>query len=87
MGANTVGVASVGAAGRTGLLVPPGDVGGLAAAIGTLLLDPALRRGMGANAFDHVREHHDLPTAATRLDAILRSVVRRHRASAIEITC
>ncbi|MDQ2916076.1 MAG: glycosyltransferase family 4 protein [Pseudomonadota bacterium] len=87
VGANTVGVASVVAAGRTGLLVPPGDVGGLAAAIGTLLLDPALRRGMGANAFDHVREHHDLPTAATRLDAILRSVVRRHRAAPIEITC
>jgi glycosyltransferase involved in cell wall biosynthesis len=36
------------AAGTTGLLTPPGDVGALASAIRTLAADPALRRRMGA---------------------------------------
>jgi glycosyltransferase involved in cell wall biosynthesis len=79
VGAATPGVASVVAAGRTGLLAPPGDIDGFAAALRTLLLDPALRHRMGAAAFDHVRARHDLATAARRLDAILRDVVRKHQ--------
>ena len=42
------GCREVVAAGTTGLLTPPGDVGALAAAIRTLAGDPALRRRMGA---------------------------------------
>ena len=34
--------------GQTGFLVPPQDVGGLAAAMGRLLVDPALRVRLGA---------------------------------------
>jgi glycosyltransferase involved in cell wall biosynthesis len=34
--------------GENGLLVPPGDAGGLAAALQTLIEDPELRRAMGA---------------------------------------
>ena len=87
IGADTPGVAAVVADGRTGVLVPPGNVDRLAAALRALILDPALRRRMGANAFDYVREHHDIATAATRLDAILRDVVRRHRVTRAETTC
>jgi glycosyltransferase involved in cell wall biosynthesis len=44
------GVAEAVAHGATGLLVPPGDAGALAAAIGELAADPARRARMGAAA-------------------------------------
>jgi glycosyltransferase involved in cell wall biosynthesis len=44
---------------RTGLLVPPGDAGALAAAMGRLAQDPALRASLGAAARDHVVTHLD----------------------------
>jgi glycosyltransferase involved in cell wall biosynthesis len=42
---------------RTGLIVPPGDPGALAAALTRLHGDPALRTRLGAAARDAVRAH------------------------------
>jgi glycosyltransferase involved in cell wall biosynthesis len=43
--------------GRNGLLVPDGDVKGLAAALNRLIEDPALRRRMGADGLTRVQEY------------------------------
>jgi glycosyltransferase involved in cell wall biosynthesis len=43
--------------GRTGVLVPPGDAGALAAAIRTLLRDPERCASMGAAASAHIRQN------------------------------
>jgi phosphatidylinositol alpha-1,6-mannosyltransferase len=48
VGADSGGVADAIADGETGYLVPPDDVGALAARLGTLLADPAAARRMGA---------------------------------------
>jgi glycosyltransferase involved in cell wall biosynthesis len=45
---------------ETGLLVPPGDPGRLAAAIERLLADPALCRRLGQAGRMRVAEHFDL---------------------------
>ena len=83
IGANTPGVAAVVAAGRTGLLVAPGDADAFAAATRRMILDARARASMGQAAFRYVCERHDLPTAAARLDAMLRRVVVRHRRAAL----
>jgi glycosyltransferase involved in cell wall biosynthesis len=75
----TPGVAAIIAAGRTGLLVPPGNVAAFADALRQLIVDAPLRERMGTEAFAHVCAHHDLPAAARQLDAILHEVVERHR--------
>src|SRR6185503_14723133 len=79
IGAASAGVASVVLNGRTGLLVPPGDAVAFAGALRSLLGNPAVRRAMGCAASAHVRDHHDLSTAARRLDDILSGVVARRR--------
>lgn len=81
VGAATPGVAAVVAAGHSGLLVPAGDVGAFAAATRRLVADSALRERMGAAAFAYVRDRHDVPYAAARLDALLRAC-NAHRVAA-----
>lgn len=53
--------------GRSGLLVDPGDVRGLAAAISALLADPARRRRMGAVGRARVVEEFDLARSVATL--------------------
>jgi glycosyltransferase involved in cell wall biosynthesis len=73
------GVSNIMAAGRTGLLAAPGDAAGLAAAVRTLLDDPARRRSMGETAKELVAEEHDIGAAAHILDRTLHDAVNRHR--------
>jgi glycogen(starch) synthase len=61
--------------GVTGLLVEPGDVGGLAAAIDAVLSDPALAARLGAGAQRRAPEH-DLEVVADSVHALYESLVR-----------
>ena len=65
------GVADVVADGATGLLVEPRSPTAFAAAVRSLLLDPARRRAMGAAAQARVLARHDLGPARARLAAAL----------------
>jgi len=76
---NGGGVAGVVASGRTGLLVPVGDAAAFAAAIHRLLKEPELRRRMASEAPAYAKAAHDLPAAASRLDAVLRRVIAEYR--------
>lgn len=58
---------------ETGLLVPPGDARALAAALLSLIEDPALRARLGDGAMRLHRETLDLEGYVGRLSAIWRS--------------
>ncbi len=75
---NGGGVAAVVASGRTGLLVPLGDLEAFAAATRRLLADAGLRRKMAREALAYARAEHDLPVAAARIDAVLTRATARH---------
>jgi len=70
----------------TGILAPPGDPNGLAAALETLLGDVALRRQMGLNAAIDARERFDFELQVERYLAWYRQLVnsRRPRTSGTE---
>jgi glycosyltransferase involved in cell wall biosynthesis len=63
--------------GRNGLLVPPGDVPALTAAVEGLLTDPALAGRMGAAGRQVARERFDIRTQAARLTDIYRRAMAR----------
>ena len=65
------GVPSIVKDGRTGRLVPPGQVSAFAEAVGELLHH---RHGMAQAARESVQADHSLATAAQRLDGFLREV-------------
>jgi glycosyltransferase involved in cell wall biosynthesis len=60
----------------TGLMVPPGDPGALAAALDTLLDDPAARRRMGEKGRLHARQF-EAAAAAPRVVEVFEDVLRR----------
>jgi glycosyltransferase involved in cell wall biosynthesis len=53
--------------GENGLLVEPGDVDGLVAAIDRLLANPAMREAMGTRNAREARERYDIGVVARRL--------------------
>jgi glycosyltransferase involved in cell wall biosynthesis len=63
--------------GRTGLLVPPGDVAALTAALRRLADQPAAARTMGAEARRVALEKFDAVTQSRRLEQILCDVIAR----------
>lgn len=65
------GVPDVVVDGVTGLLAEPRSAPAFAAAVRSLLLDPARRRAMGLAARERVLAHHDLSAARSRLAAAL----------------
>ena len=61
-----------------GLLVPPGDANAVAAALGSLLASPALRRELGTRARLHVERHCHLEgMVEAYMDAFERVMVGR----------
>lgn len=60
--------------GQTGLLVPPGDVPGLGAALGALLTDPARREAMGAAGRRRVEQVFDAEVLGGQLRALWEQV-------------
>jgi len=65
--------------GRTGLLVPPRDPHGLAAALVRLLKDAALREQMGAAGYARVRERFTVERMVRETAAVYESVLAARR--------
>lgn len=77
VGASSDAVPEIVAHGETGLLVPPGDVPALAAALTTLLADQALRRQMGARGRERVAAAFTWAHVAERIAPLLADVAAR----------
>jgi glycosyltransferase involved in cell wall biosynthesis len=75
----TGGIVDVVEDGRSGVLVAPGDVAALSAALHRLVADPDLGRGMGAAARDVARARFDERDAVGRYRALFREVAGRAR--------
>lgn len=61
---------------RTGLVVAPGDVVGLAAALSALLGDAAQREKLGQAGREHVARHFSFPVIIPRLEAVYTEAMR-----------
>jgi glycosyltransferase involved in cell wall biosynthesis len=75
------GVPDIVSSGVTGLLPAPGDATAFAGAVQSLIDDPKKRAQLGAAAARRVREQYDVPAAAARLDATLKTIAMVVRAS------
>ncbi|BDP43377.1 hypothetical protein DAETH_33460 (plasmid) [Deinococcus aetherius] len=68
--------------GASGLLVPPGDDAALAAALGSVLEDPGLRRRLGDAAYERARQEFNIEHTWRRLDALYGELTARSGDSA-----
>ncbi len=73
------GVGELVADGRTGLLVPPGDIDAFAGAVRALLDDATRRAAFAAAARAKVAAEHNIAAAGRELEAILRPLAGRVR--------
>jgi glycosyltransferase involved in cell wall biosynthesis len=69
------GVSDVVRDGRTGFLVPGHDVDGIADRLARLAADPALRKSLGAQGSEWVRERYSVPRLVRDIDLLYRSLV------------
>jgi alpha-maltose-1-phosphate synthase len=76
-GSRTGGIPEVVADGETGLLVPPGDAGQLAAALNALLRDPARARAMGQAGRKRAVAEFGWPAIAAQTAALYEELARR----------
>jgi glycosyltransferase involved in cell wall biosynthesis len=67
--------------GRTGLLVPPGDVRALSLAIGRLLASPAERRALGAAGKRRVESRFRAASMTRRVESVYEEVLSERRAA------
>ena len=65
--------------GKTGILVPMGDVHAMAEAINRVLADPALAAEMGARGWERVRDHFTIEKKARRVEAVYQAMFPRPR--------
>ena len=79
------GVPWVNRDGETGIVVPPGNVAALNAAIRQLASDASLRHRLGAEAQRRVREEFSVRQMADRFIRMCHDVVRRHATGRPEI--
>ena len=77
VGSRTGGIVDVIADGRSGLLVPPGDLGALAAALQALVADPARRSALGASGRAIVEESFDAELSFDRYRALFTDLSER----------
>ncbi len=73
------GVPEIVVHGETGLLVPPGDTAGMAAALRILLADPALRARLGAAGARRARERFSLESHVSAVEGVYAAAVARTR--------
>ncbi len=69
------GVRDVVQDGRTGFLVPPGDVSAIASRLAELAADPALCRELGAAGRERVRDRYSVPRLVDDVDRLYRSLL------------
>jgi glycosyltransferase involved in cell wall biosynthesis len=74
------GVGGIVADGVTGLLTPPGDTAALAAAMRSLIVDPARCAALGRAGRQKIERDHDLPLAAARLEAMIAMLMQARAA-------
>ncbi|MDO5697677.1 MAG: glycosyltransferase [Dermatophilus congolensis] len=78
IGYRTGGIPEAVLDGETGLLVDPGDVDGLTAAMTAVVTDPQLRERLGRAGHERQRRDFDLLTQTARLEEIYDEVVARY---------
>jgi glycosyltransferase involved in cell wall biosynthesis len=83
VGSRTGGIVDVLGDGRAGVLVPPGDVAALAAALRSLLADPARRAVLGAGARAVACERFDLRDSVDRYRFLFLELSARRRRVAV----
>jgi glycosyltransferase involved in cell wall biosynthesis len=71
------GVRDVVVDGRSGFLVPPGDVSGIADGLARLAADPAMRSAFGEEGRAFVLDRYSIPRLVTDLDRLYRSLLER----------
>lgn len=78
---NGGGVPEIVEDGKTGILVPMGDVQAMASGISRLVSDPALAAEMGARGHERVRNHFTIELKARRVEAVYMAMFSRSQSS------